>query len=97
MHGVHTFQQVLGCLRRHSMRRMCLLESEGGGDIVVFHSAPEIAVLIWGRGWPVASRWVLVRDKIAGEPFGVYLSSSKTEGHQMLRYVLPGTGSAGFV
>ncbi len=48
-------------------------------DIIVFHSAPEIAVLIWGRGWPVASRWLRVRDMIAGEPFGVYLSSSRTE------------------
>ncbi len=59
-------------------------------DIIVLHSAPEIAVLIW------ASRWLRVRDMIAGEPFAVYLSSSRTEkGHQMLRYVLPGTGSAG--
>ncbi len=64
----------------------------------MFHSAPEIAVLISGRGWPAASRWLRVRDKIAGEPFGVYLSSSRAEKfHQMLRYVLPGTGSAGFV
>ncbi len=29
--GVHIFGQVLGCLRRHSMSRMCLLESEDGG------------------------------------------------------------------
>ncbi len=67
-------------------------------DIIVFHSAPEIAVLNLVSGWPVASRWLQVRDKITGEPFGVYLSSSRTEkGHQMLRYVLPRTGSAGFV
>ncbi len=37
-------------------------------DIIVFHSAPEIA-----------SRWLRVRDMIAVEPFGVYLSSSRTE------------------
>ncbi len=62
-------------------------------DIIVFHSAPEIAVLNLG-----SSRWLRVRDMIVGEPFGVYLSSSRTEkGHQMLPYVLPGTGSAGFV
>ncbi len=67
-------------------------------DIIVFHRAPEIAVLNLGSGSPVASRWLRVRDMIAGEPFGVYLSSSRTEkGHQMLRYLLPGTGSAGFV
>ncbi len=64
----------------------------------MFHIAPETAVLIWDRGSPVANHWLLVRDKLAGEPFGVYLSSSRTEkGHQILRYVLPRTGSAGFV
>ncbi len=65
----------------------------------MFNSAPETAVFKFGiGGWPVASHWLRVRDEIAGEPFGVYLSSSRIEkGHQMLRYVLPGTGSAGIV
>ncbi len=37
--GVHTFQQVLECLRRHSMSRMCLLESEAEG----YHCVPQCA------------------------------------------------------
>ncbi len=65
-------------------------------DIIVFHSAPETAVLNLGSG--MARSQSRARDKIAGKPFGAYISSSRSKKvDQLLRYVLPGTGSTGFV
>ncbi len=62
----------------------------------MYHSAPETAVLNLGSGMVRSQSLARVRDKIAGEPFEFYLSSSRSEkGDQKLRFVLSGTGSAG--
>ncbi len=47
-------------------------------DIIVFHSAPETAVVNLGSGMARSQSLASGSRKIAGEPFGVYLSSSRT-------------------